>query len=416
MRNFLLVVLLAVSFLGTSVAHADIFDYYPGYAGSYCILSEEDKTAEFCEVVYETDATLDRQLVFPSHVTINGKEYRIASIGENAFFQKSSGGYDCYIEAVTLPDSLTDIKKEAFKGCDKLKSVIFPSTLERIGESAFSKCASLDSIGLPSSLKEIGDYAFNNCSSLTSVVIPDSVLKIGKESFYRCDNVQNVVIGKGIENIGYNSFADCYQIHNVYTLASKPPYSWWNAFEISPELIEYEHLYRDYICLYAPEESLDSYKEGYAGSNVSVQFNDFFPLPGLFTIFSSEKYMVVQGEETSLSYSVFNPGNVEIVECRWESFNPNAVAVDNGVVKGLRAGEVTHISLIMTDAEGNEYVSECRVEVERVSSVDAIDAVEPVATEVYSLGGTKVGNTAEGLAPGIYIEKNGKTSRKIMVR
>lgn len=53
------------------------------------------------------------------------------------------------------------------------------SHIESIGNSAFSGC-SLKSIILPDSVTEIGKNAFTNCSSLKSITIPDSVTSIGR--------------------------------------------------------------------------------------------------------------------------------------------------------------------------------------------------------------------------------------------
>lgn len=411
LKNFLSFLLLAVCFLAANADYPGMFDIYPGYAGAYYVLSEEERTAEFMSL----DPYVGGDLVFPTHVTINDKQYRIASIGENAF----KDSYKNWVISVTLPDSLTEIKKKAFNACEDLKSVIFPNTLKNIGDSAFYKCATLDSIGLPKSLKEIGDYAFSRCNALSNIMIPDSVTKIGRKCFAYCENIENIVIGKGVTDSGHLSFLDDYNIHTVYTFATVPPYQWGYTFgTFWPDIHSPSPTYL-YTSLYAPEESMDKYKEVYSPTHTEYNFLKFYyhyPLPDFFAMFSKEKYTVKQGEEVRLPYRIFNPGNVEIIQAEWESFNPNAVAVENGVAKGLRAGETTHVSITFTDASGNKYVSECRVEVEHLSKVDSTESSESDFREIFSLNGIKLGNSIEGLAPGIYIEKQGKNSRKIVVR
>ena len=74
-------------------------------------------------------------------------------------------------------------------------SVTIPNTIElngktykvtTIGNSAFISCTSLTSISIPSSVATIKGYAFRDCTSLKSITIPDSVTTIEKWAFYAC--------------------------------------------------------------------------------------------------------------------------------------------------------------------------------------------------------------------------------------
>lgn len=40
----------------------------------------------------------------------------------------------------SIPDNITEIPKEAFKGCEKLASVTIPDSVNNIGEYAFCNC------------------------------------------------------------------------------------------------------------------------------------------------------------------------------------------------------------------------------------------------------------------------------------
>lgn len=63
------------------------------------------------------------------------------------------------IEAVIIPDSVTDIEAEAFYGCKSLKSVKFGKGLKTIGGSAFYNCVQLSSVQLPDSVSKIDSCA-----------------------------------------------------------------------------------------------------------------------------------------------------------------------------------------------------------------------------------------------------------------
>ena len=55
-----------------------------------------------------------------------------------------------------------------------------------IGVAAFSECSGLTSVEIPNSVTYISSWAFSNCSSLTSITIPASVTWINNEAFYKC--------------------------------------------------------------------------------------------------------------------------------------------------------------------------------------------------------------------------------------
>lgn len=75
----------------------------------------------------------------------------------------------------TIPDSVTEIGKEAFFYCRGLKAVIIPDSVKKIGDSAFQECKSLNTVSIPDSVTSIGEYAFSGCAALTGITIPASV-------------------------------------------------------------------------------------------------------------------------------------------------------------------------------------------------------------------------------------------------
>ena len=68
-----------------------------------------------------------------------------------------------------------------------------PSTVEIIESSAFNN-ASFDSISIPNSVQEIRDNAFGLCTNLTSITIPNSVIRIENHAFTDCTGLITVTI------------------------------------------------------------------------------------------------------------------------------------------------------------------------------------------------------------------------------
>ena len=121
--------------------------------GIYYYLISEGKVAE----VTWGEEKYSGEVVIPSSITVEGKEYTVKSIGNEAFYK-----------------------------CSGLTSVDIPNSVTSIGDYAFGGYTGLTSITIPNSVKSIGEYTFYGCSSLTSVTIPNSVTSIEIRTFEGC--------------------------------------------------------------------------------------------------------------------------------------------------------------------------------------------------------------------------------------
>jgi hypothetical protein len=73
---------------------------------------------------------------------------------------------------IHLPVELVSIGRNAFTGCESLKTITLPGNLKFIARGAFSGCINLERIIIPQNVESIGDWAFNNCTSLQIVEMP----------------------------------------------------------------------------------------------------------------------------------------------------------------------------------------------------------------------------------------------------
>lgn len=116
----------------------------------------------------------------------------VSEIKDNAF-------YGCqWIESITLPEAVTILGDYAFYGCTYLKEINIPLKTAEIGKYTFASCTRLANIEIPNSVISIGDSAFSN-TAITSVSIPATVTDIGASAFYSCENLDSVFI-KNIES------------------------------------------------------------------------------------------------------------------------------------------------------------------------------------------------------------------------
>lgn len=134
----------------------------------------------------------------------------VTSIGFCAFQSCRS------LTSITIPNNVTNIEEGAFSGSSSLiliivesgnntydsrdncnaiietntntlitgcRNTVIPNSVTSLGNDAFRGCNGLTSVTIPSSVTSIGDRAFFWCSSLTSVTIPNSVTTIGSRAF-----------------------------------------------------------------------------------------------------------------------------------------------------------------------------------------------------------------------------------------
>lgn len=134
------------------------------------------------------------------------------------------------ITALSIPNSITTIKKYAFINCEKFSSALIGNQVTSIEDRAFCECRNLKSVGFPNSLLTIGLYSFSGCRTLQSVIIPNSVTTIEEGAFYSCENLISLTIGSGVGKIGENAFWDGNYLKNIYSKNTTPPLAYQDSF------------------------------------------------------------------------------------------------------------------------------------------------------------------------------------------
>ena len=79
--------------------------------------------------------------------------------------------YDENITHITIPNGITTIGQNAFRGCSALQSIDIPNSVTKIQEGAFEGCSALKSINIPNKVTTIEKYAFEGCLCLKEIHI-----------------------------------------------------------------------------------------------------------------------------------------------------------------------------------------------------------------------------------------------------
>lgn len=162
-----------------------------------------DLNKEGTGVIIEKYKGKATDVIIPSVI----EDFPVVTLGVKVFCESS-------IVSVVIPDSVTGISYEAFRGCKSLQKITLPKSLVYIGQECFAYCSLLKEITLPEGLEKIYREAFQY-SGLESVSIPNSVLVIEYEAFKGCGNLKTVNIGNGVQVIGRYAFGSCSALTTV---------------------------------------------------------------------------------------------------------------------------------------------------------------------------------------------------------
>ena len=164
-----------------------------------CKIIDESESPFKFKVLTETTAEVIRKncvegsVTIPSKVVIDGKTYRVVSIGNDAF------GSCKGLTNITIPSSVVNIGTDAFRNSG-LTTIELPSRLTSIGLGLFLGCSDLVSVKIPLTVGSIGESAFVDCTSLTNLELSSSVETIGVMAFYGCKNL-DLVIDNSEDNV-----------------------------------------------------------------------------------------------------------------------------------------------------------------------------------------------------------------------
>lgn len=216
----------------------------------------------YAEVCSPEEGDYSGDVTIPENVTYEGVTYPVTSISGYAF---------CYapITSIALPNSIKEIRINAFLSCRQLKEIRIPASVEEIGVAVFKGCSlktvifedgdkelvfgtqsncnssesfastNVDSLymgrvisredrqnpfaGMSGTLRALrfgNAYNFvppffSNFTSLKNVYISDNTTKINSNSFSGCSALSSAGLPKGLKSIESSAFEGCTALSSV---------------------------------------------------------------------------------------------------------------------------------------------------------------------------------------------------------
>ena len=174
--------------------------------------SDGTKSARITGATITGDYT--RSVNIPSVYVKDEVEYPVTEIKSGAFNGKTQ-----IFGPLTIPEGITKIGENAFKGTQIYGEVVIPSTVTSIGYSAFENCKGITSVVLPEGLKTLESYTFKNCTALRKINI-DKVTELKLECFRDCYALYDITLSDSIQTIGNSVFYQCYSLDQLFDISS----------------------------------------------------------------------------------------------------------------------------------------------------------------------------------------------------
>jgi len=375
----------------------------------------------------------------------------VTSIGEMAF-NNCTG-----LTSFNIPGSVTAIAEAAFVGCDNLTDIIvdsdnpayfstdgilydrartsilccpggktgvtsIPDFVTAIENQAFRGCLGLTSLTVPNSVTAIGDMAFLQCANLQSIKLPNSLTTIGSEAFFGCSSLPSIAIPASVTTIADHAFTGCSYLKSIEVDGDNPAFS-------SLDGILYNKPQTDIICCPVGKDGSviipgtvtaigpRAFAECHELTSITMP-NSITSIGAMaFARCSSLNSITIPGSVTSIGDDAFGScirlrfiyteWATPIADCSGDAFDYDMMGTRLYVPRGCtEAYKAVEPWSRFTDIKEYNFVT----------GIDGTGCREQTVMRIFNLAGTEVADTPGNLPAGIYIVREGTTARKLLVR
>lgn len=408
-------------------------------------LNSTDKIARVKKVV-DNNFPQKKSCEIPRTIKVDGVTYKVTKIGAKAFAQAGSNGNmndangkplynDLSFTRIKLPNTIVEIGDEAFCYLSSLKEFTLPTKVEKIGKHAFNHGGSFKSLTVPATCVSIGECAFGYCcietlsfangskpltlgravfihNDIKTLVTPHRLAKWGDSMFWCNYRLTDVTVNGSVSNISESCFSSCNSLARVTInapIASIDEQAFFDCYALSSLKV-------------ASANTLRSIGENaFQNCSFTTLGPDVLPY-GLTTIGKSAFHSCKALTSVEFPVTLTRVCDNAFTSCKaiarikcltpivpvaeWPAF-PISIfpTCDVEVLPALAAQ--------FSVAPVWEYFDWSKYTEASVADVGLGDG-DTLPVEYYNLNGIRV--DVDALVPGVYIERSGSGSRKVIVR
>ena len=318
MQKILFILLTCFLCMATETALA--YDFQSG--GIYYSFNDDGNSVTVSKGRSFTDYSGDIDI--PSEVTYSGKNYKVTSIGKDAFAYAT-------IKSVSIPNTVTEVGTSAFSSCTSLTKVNI-ANLEAWCNIKFANdlaqplyCAKhlfinnieVKDLVIPNSITEIKDYAFHRLAGNITLTIPNTVTKIGKGAFTKMDIDRCFLLAKNVDT-------ECISDSEISSLYIGPDVT----------LKKSNSNYIRFIKLFLLSNSANS---SILSSHITITSKDYPLLSSYFEVGDFVYVPTSMSEKTCVALDNSYSPSVNVIVPQQVEYNGITFKVE-GIAKGLLAG------------------------------------------------------------------------------
>lgn len=382
----------------------------------------------------------DADVLIPDSVPHMGKKYAVTAIADEVF-------KDRQLKYAFIGRNIQRIGNRCFMNCRNLQSVNFKLGTRSIGEDCFRNCVSLSSINVPVQITHIARGTFAGCTSLRSATLNDRIEYVGPEAFIDCGNLSSIELSRNTKVIYDDSFPQTlekliftngcndkrflvikddiqrFKTYTSYRTPTSPPdkkpypntllfaseYD-LGAFINDKEKYYYEEVWNgrwDSTVYHFDRPFYYNWSYLFKGCNLQDSY--------LNKVYSLHDIEIGIGPENAFDLSawIFDyPGcTAEIPQPL--SFDEDIASVEGNFLIGHKEGRAVLFCFNPNPQQTTQCVVTVKGNLDGISFTE-ID-IENEDPSYYTIHGVPVGHSKQNLSPGIYIEKRGSKTKKLLI-
>ena len=234
-------------------------------------------------------------------------------------------------ETVVVPRTVNKIADNAFGWDTNIISATIPESVTEIGRNIFIACSRLKKVELPNSLEKV-EGLFDQCSSLTNVVIPESIIYIFGVPFSRCNQLKKVFLPAKVSLSGYKGTQLTYDQTIFFFFTENGEIVRGLAYCEKKDNNNFEPFYNSAGVFIDNEFTWNKYDEGIINNGPKFKFKDDLRIRAAIWRLMRPQYLKEEWKNKYIEYLIKNAKKIVAIAEEDEMPEYIAIILSEGIV------------------------------------------------------------------------------------